>query len=392
MNVAFLTDSFPPIVDGVSRCVAECARAFTEGGHGKCIVVTPHVPGRDYSDYSFPVFRYPSVPLPKMDYRAGYPFMPSLLKKIKEHDIDVIHAHSPFMAMTISKKFRKKFSVPIVYTQHTKWEFDIAHAVGIPMVAKAIEKLIYSNINAADDVWAVSQKTGEHIKNNGFKGDFIVMQNGTDFPRADADENLIAEINQKYALEENIPLFLFVGRMMWYKNQQLIFDTLEILKNKNFDFKMIFIGDGSDLEDMKKMVCDKNLDNHVFFAGRVNDRELLRAYYTRANMFVFPSTYDNAPLVIREAAACGCPSLVIRESSASEILNEFGENQTAFFADENPESISESIMEAFGDKTRYELVRKNAADKVYLPWSKVMLNTVARYKEVCEIYKDKIKK
>lgn len=389
MNVAYISDSFPPIMDGVGRCVTECAKEFIEGEHGKCIVVTPHVPGRNYLNYPFPVFHYPSLRLPKMEYRIGYPFLPALSKKFKEYEIDIIHAHSPFMAMSVSRQLRKVLDIPIVYTQHTKWEFDIARAVGIPAVRKSIEKYIYRNINAADDVWAVSQKAGEHIANRGFKGDFIVMQNGTDFPRADANENLIKDIRQKYGINENLPLFLFVGRMMWYKNQRLILDALEILQTQNFDFRMVFIGDGRDLEDMRKTVHEKNLHEKVFFIGRITDRELLRAYYTCSDMFIFPSTYDTAGLVISEAAACRCPSLVVRGSAASEILEE---NETGFFADENPESIAASIKKAFGDKEKYKYIKKNAAEKVYLPWSKAVVNSIARYEEVCESYKIKNKK
>ena len=392
MNVAFLTDSFPPIIDGVSRCVVEYAKAFTNGEHGKCIVVTPNKPGRNDQDYSFPVFRFTSVPLPKMEYRLGYPYLPEIKKIFKEYKIDIIHAHSPFMAMTLARQLRRGLNIPVIYTQHTKWEFDIAHAVGIPLVAKSIEKFIYSNINAANDVWAVSQKAGEHMKSRGFKGDFIVMQNGTDFPRADADENLIKDIKQKYGLNEDEPVLLFVGRMMWYKNQAIIIDALEILKSQNFKFKMIFIGDGIDMEDMKATVREKKLDEKVFFIGRVADRELLRAYYTCADMFVFPSTYDTAGIVIGEAAACRCPSLVVRGSAASETLNEFGEDQTGFFAEENPASVAACIKESLENKAHYALVKKNASDKVYLPWSEVVVNSIARYNEVLEVYKSKIKK
>jgi glycosyltransferase involved in cell wall biosynthesis len=320
-----------------------------------------------------------------MEYRAGYPYMPSLAKKIGEMGIDIIHAHSPFTAMTIAQKLRKKFNVPIVYTQHTKWEFDIARAVGIPVIAKALEKYVYKNINAADDVWAVSQKTGEHIKNRGFSGEFTVMQNGTDFPRAETDPALLADIEKKYPIGDNVPVFLFVGRMMWYKNQMLTLEALEILNNRGFDFRMFFIGDGIDLEDMKKTAQKKNLHEKVFFPGRVNDRAMLRAYYTRSSLFVFPSTYDNAPLVIREAAACGCPSLVIQNSSAAEILDD----STAFFAEETPESVAEAIEETFGDSARYDFVKKNAADRVYLHWSAVIERSIEKYAQVREIYQNR---
>ena len=325
-----------------------------------------------------------------MEYRLGYPFIPPLAKKFTELGIDVIHAHSPFTAMTVARQLRRLLKIPIVYTQHTKWEFDIGRAVAIPAIRKTLAKYLYNNINAADEVWAVSQKAGEHIKSRGFRGDFIVMHNGTDFIRADADENLMNDINKKHGLTKDFPLFLFVGRMMWYKNQKIIIDALEILKNKNFDFRMIFVGDGRDLEDMKKTVREKNLHEKISFTGKIADRELLRAYYTRSDMFIFPSTYDTAGLVIGEAAACRCPSLVVRGSAASEILEEYGEDKTGFFADETPESVAESILEAFSDIDRYELVKNNAAERVYLPWCKAVGDSIERYEEVCDNYKIKL--
>jgi len=313
-----------------------------------------------------------------MEYRAGYPFLPALSKKFKKYDIDIIHAHSPFTAMTMSRQLRRVHKIPIIYTQHTKWEYDIARAVAIPAIRRSLEKYLYKNINAADDVWAVSHKTGEYIVNNGFRGNYTVMQNGTDFIQTDADENFLRDINERYKLSPDTVLLLFVGRMMWYKNQMLIFNALEILQSRGFDFKMVFIGDGRDLLSMEKTAREKNLGGRVFFTGRIDDRELLRAYYTRADMFVFPSTYDNAPLVIREAAACGCPSLVIRNSSASEILEERKDIRTAFFSDENPQSLAASISDAFADREIYEFVRKNAADKVYRIWSKVVESSVEK--------------
>lgn len=42
------------------------------------------------------------------------------------------------------------------------------------------------------------------------------------------------------------------------------------------------------------------------------EREILKRYYVAADLFLFPSLYDNAPLVIREAAALGTPSVLIR--------------------------------------------------------------------------------
>ena len=84
-------------------------------------------------------------------------------------------------------------------------------------------------------------------------------------------------------------------------------------------------------------------------------------------------------------AAGDCPSLVIRGSSAAEIIEE---NVTGFYADENPESVAESIEQAFGSKERYEIVKRNAAERVYLPWTKVIENSIARYEVIIQEYKE----
>jgi len=187
-------------------------------------------------------------------------------------------------------------------------------------------------------------------------------------------------------LPVNVPVLLFVGRMMWYKNIGKIIEALGMLHGESFDFRMVFVGDGNDLDGAVRLAESKGLSNKVFFSGRVSDRELLRAYFTRADLFVFPSVYDNAPLVVREAAACSCPSLVVRGSSASEILED-GVN--GFFADETPEGIAGVIKAVFSDRAKLDEVTRNAAEQVYISWDAAIEDSIARYGEAIGSFKGK---
>ena len=384
LNVAFITDSFPPMMDGVSRCVVNYAHTLEEEGYGKCIVVTQNTPGERYQSYPFPVLGFPSMELPRIDYRAGYPFVPKLINDLKKMDIDLIHAHSPFTSMVIARQIRRKLKVPIVFTQHTKWHYDIKRMVRTAALRRVVSMMVYDNIEAADDVWAVSRGAGEYIRTHGFSGEYIVMQNGTDFPKGEPDETRLREVCETYRLSEDRPVMLFVGRMHWYKNIRLILEALALLRAKGLAFDMMMVGDGNDLPEIRLLAAAKGLEDCVHFTGKISDRETLRAIYTRSNLLVFPSVYDTAGLVVQEAAACRCPSLVIRGSAASEVVED---GETGFFAEETPEGVAGTIQSALADRDRLSRVADGAAEHVYLPWPKVLARAVERYNIVLERFK-----
>ncbi|MDR1692403.1 MAG: glycosyltransferase [Oscillospiraceae bacterium] len=378
MNVAIITDSFPPMVDGVSRCALGYAKALQEGGYGKVLVVAPRMPKVRY-DYPFRFYGFSSVGLPYHEYRAGLPYMPKLRRLFAEMEIGLIHAHSPFVSMTIASRLRRALHIPVVFTQHTKWDYDIACAVPTKPLQRRIERFAYSNIAKADEVWAVSRGTGEHLISRGYKGSYIVMPNATDFPQRPADPERLAGINRKYNLPGKVPVLICVCRMMMYKGIGITIDALEVLRKGGFDFRMFFVGDGEDLGKAQKLVEDKGLSGMVRFTGRITDREELRAYYTRADLFILPSVYDNAPLTVLEAAACACPSLVVRGSSTAEIIED-GIN--GFYSEETPESVADGVKDAFRDPARHQRISQAAAEQVYLPWEKLVKRAHDRYVEI----------
>ena len=71
--------------------------------------------------------------------------------------------------------------------------------------------------------------------------------------------------------------------------------------------------------DELKSVIDKNgLSGRTVFTGHIYDSKLLNGLYMAASLFVFPSEYDTAGLVVSEAAMMGTPSLVTEGSAPAE--------------------------------------------------------------------------
>ena len=380
LKVGLLNDSFPPIIDGV----AAATKAYADNIHnklGEAVVIVPKYP-HVVDDYDYKVFRYHSVPSDKMiGYRAGNPFSPKIVSEIRDEKLDILHIHCPFASGTMARVLcaAKRCRVPKVFTYHTKFNTDIKTRVKFKQIQRIAHKFVLSNINHMDEVWVVSEKTAEDLREFGYKGKYRVMRNGTDFKKGKANDEQIGEIDRVFRLQPDETVFIFVGRMMWYKNVKIILDSLKIVKDNGHKFRMFFIGDGRDRGAIEKYaeLCD--LKKEAVFIGEICDREKLRAFYSRSDLLIFPSTYDTCGLVVMEAAACDCPSLLARNSCAAETINE---NIDGYLCEENAESCAEAIISAISDPKKLKQTGKNAAETVYYPWDKAVEEAYKRYEEI----------
>lgn len=382
LTVGLFNDSFPPTIDGVANAVSNYARIIQQS-HGTAVVATPWYPNVT-DQYPYEVVRYPSAYISKrMGYRAGYPFDPRVINRLEKRNIDLIHTHCPFISTVLARVLRFQTDAPIVFTYHTKFDIDIEKRVALNPVRGASIKFIMSNVNACDEVWVVSRGAGENLRGLGFTGEYVIMENGTDFPRGRAHNDEIAQVRALYGLEGDDPVFLFVGRMMWYKNVRLSMDGMRLAREQGLRFRALFIGEGQDRPEMEAYARECGLDDCCFFPGAVGDRQLLKACFSAADLFLFPSTYDTSGLVVKEAAACDCPSVLVRGSCPAEGITD---GETGILIDETPESMAQAIAKACQNREWLRAIGKNAAERVYLSWEDAVARAYRRYGTVIENY------
>lgn len=225
LNVGLFNDSFPPTIDGVAQAVKNYADVLHRN-HCDVTVVTPEYKGvRD--EYPFEVFRYQSIPLDhRIGYRAGNPFNPETLIRLRRKHFDLMHIHAPFASSVLVGNINRRPRVPTVLTYHTKFDIDIAKRVPLDSMRRLAMRFLLDNVNAVDEVWVVTEGCGRALRNIGYKGGYTVMENGTDFAYGRAEDAAVNALREKYQIREDEFVFLFVGRMMWYKNVRLILDSL----------------------------------------------------------------------------------------------------------------------------------------------------------------------
>lgn len=382
-TICLLNDSFPPIIDGVANAMLNYA-ANIEARHGHAVVATPAVPGA-VDDYAFPVLRYPSIDTRKLiGYVAGYPFSPETARRLEQERVELLHTHCPVSSAILARELRDVLDTPLVLTYHTKYDIDIAKAVKSKLLQEGAIRALVQNISACDEVWVVSRGAGENLRSLGYKGDYIVMENGVDLPRGRVPDAAIEAAAGGYDLPQNVPVFLFVGRLMWYKGLRIILDALAALRDKGVAFRMVFVGDGTDGGEVRAYAKELGLHGVCFFTGAIAERETIRAWYARARLFLFPSTFDTNGLVVREAAASGTATVMVAGSCAAEDVTD---GQNGFFIKENAESLAAKLSELCASPEAMARVGENAENELYLSWEDAVARAYERYRVVIDNFR-----
>ena len=372
-NVGLFCEVFPPIMDGVSICVQNYAH-WLQKKVGDVTVVTPSVSGADYSAYDYKVFDYFSVPVPtRHPYVSGLAGIdPVYHAKIAKNRFRIIHAHTPFSAGNAALHVAHQQGIPLVATFHSKYRDDFEKVLPRPVVNMMIRSIIRF-FEQADMVWVPQESVIDVIREYGFKGHVEAMDNGSDLV-ADYPEKVFVEARQRLGVAPEEFVMLYVGQHVWQKNPQLTIEALSRLED--VPFRMFFVGDGYAAEGMKHMVSEKGLDGKVTFVGPVSEREKIVDYYAAADLFVFPSLYDNAPLVVREAAALHTSAVMARGATASTIIRD-GEN--GFLTDNDPDKLAELLRKLIHDPERVRRAGVQASRTIVRSWEDCLEEVIDRY-------------
>lgn len=369
-------DCFPPVMDGVSVATRNYAYWLHQKGEQVC-VVTPSAD--EYEDREpFPVLRYCSIPLIfRNPYRMGLPqFDRHIRKSLNELSFSLVHAHCPFSSGKLALQQARMRHIPMVATFHSKYRADFERFMPIKAVVDYLIRDVVDFYNQADEVWIPQASVEETLREYGYRGKIEVVDNGNDFAGTFSEEER-KQVRLQLGLKADEPLLLFVGQHIYEKNLDFLLRSVALLKD--MPFRMFFIGTGYAASALQELARHLGLENRVSFLGRIIEREQLRRYYLAADLFLFPSRYDNAPLVVREAAALHTPSLMLEGSTASAVIRN-GEN--GFLTTENTEEYAGRIRSILQDPDLLARVAQGASDSLARSWEDIAGEVADRYRNL----------
>ncbi len=374
LQIGQFSDTFLPVVDGVGRVAVAYAETLGRLGH-RVTVVAPHCDTEGREAYPFELVDFAGLSLPGMKpYKVGKATLdPRYLSHIRGIPLDILHSHSPFSAGGEALRIASRRKLPLVSTFHSKYYDDFLKSTGSKAIARAVVRHVVAYYRLCDEVWAVSESTADVLREYGYEGEITVMPNGVTLREADPDA--VAEAERRWGLGQD-PVILFVGQMNWKKNILTVLEACAELLAGGEPFRLVLAGQGPDLKQIEEKIHDLGLESRAVLAGHVSDTRLLDGLYSRAAVFAFPSLYDNAPMVVREAAVMGTPSVLVRGSSAAEIISD-GDN--GYLCENSSEDLARVLSGILSDPAAARQAGQRARSTIPVPWETILETAVARY-------------
>lgn len=182
---------------------------------------------------------------------------------------------------------------------------------------------------------SVSSGTSEAIARKlGRKNNIVTIPNGLDVER-------IKNIKPASVSSDVI----FVGRLLPYKNVDVLVRAMKFLSKDHPDLSLAVIGEGPERKNLEKLVEELHIQENVRFVGRVEKDDDVYAHMHASKVLVLPSTREGFGIVVLEANACGLPVVTIdHKNNAAKELIVNNENGALCSLDEN--ELAETIEQA----------------------------------------------
>ena len=379
MKIGQFSDTFLPIVDGVGRVVYHYAMALSRCGE-ECYVVAPMADTGFRGGYPYELVDFISRELPRQkQYNAGIPQLDAHYEaRMRNIQLDIVHAHSPFIAGLEAQRLARRRGIPIVGMFHSRYYDDFYQIMGTKMLANIAVATIINFYQRCDEVWTVSQSSKETLYDYGYVGEVIVMPNGT--PDIDPSPARAAAAKAKFNLPDE-PILFYCGQMNWKKNIQRILESCACYAQNGKPFTLVLAGQGPDVKSIQQKVDELGLTDRVRFTGHLTGEDDLYGLYEVADLFVFPSLYDTSGMVVREAAAMETPSVVVRGCATAEPILD---KQNGFLCEDTTQSLCDVITMALNDPAKTKEIGKTARRTIYLSWDDIAEKTIKRYESLIE--------
>lgn len=221
------------------------------------------------------------------------------LRRHSEYTIVHIHMSTPSSAIEYvmaAKRLRRK----IVTHAHAGGDYRRG----------ALRKFIYAVCRnflwkMADCPLACSEMAAEWLYSERHREKIRIVYNGIDLERFIYNASVRRNVRMRYHLQ-NTCVIGHIGRFAPEKNHIFLIQMVQEIK-KSIPVKLMLVGDGAEMEHIKNLVCQNDLEHEVIFAGESHIvPDLLQAM----DIFVLPSLYEGLGIAALEAQASGLPCVL----------------------------------------------------------------------------------
>lgn len=305
MRLAYVTETYPPEVNGVALTVARAIDWLRARGH-EVDVIRPARPGEprgagrgEWCSAGWPIPMYREM-------RFGVARPASLARRFVNMGAQLVHVatEGPLGRAAIAAARR----LGLATTSDFRTNFDrYSRYYGLGLLEPVIGGYLRSFHNATDRTFVPTAATRRALVCAGFER-IEVVGRGVDLVRFSPTRRDPA-LRQAWGV--NGPVLLYVGRLAAEKKVELAMQAYRSARRLEPSARMVVIGDGP-----RRATLERDYPEALFLGVQTGDR--LAASYASADLFLFPSESETFGNVTLEALASGLPVVAFDSAAASE--------------------------------------------------------------------------
>lgn len=257
-------------------------------------------------------------------------FLNASVEAVEDFKPNIIHVHHAFPFAWAARFIKSTYQIPYIITVHGS-ELPTAQK------DKRYIALTTDALRKAKRIIPNSYYTKEwmlKVFGDEYRNQIRVIPGGVDINRFKKVET--ADIDEQFGLKDK-KVVVFAGKLTAYKGVKYL-----VRAAKKIPGEIVILGDGPERKNLEKIVKDEKISNVRFLGHFRDDTEILIKFYSRANVFVAPSVWDEPlGLVILESMACETPVVVTRKGGIPLAVKE-GKNGL-FIRPRNTKDIVEKV-------------------------------------------------
>ncbi|MGT2771531.1 glycosyltransferase family 4 protein [Streptococcus marimammalium] len=360
MRIGLFTDTYFPQVSGVATSIRTLKTELEKLGHDVYIFTTTDKHVKRFEDPT--IIRLPSIPFVSFtDRRIVYRGLFSAYKIAKKYDIEIIHTQTEFGMGLLGKMVGKALRIPVVHTYHTQYEDYVGYiAKGKVIRPSMVKYIVRGYLNDLDGVICPTRIVYNILDDYDIKIPKQIIPTGIkldQFVNREVSKDSTAVLRKQLGILSDETMLLSLSRISYEKNIQAIIQQFPLVLAEYDKIKLVVVGDGPYLGNLKDLVNQLNIQDHVIFTGMVSHEETV-LYYKSCDFFISASTSETQGLTYIESLASGKPVIAHGNPYLDDLINEkmFG---TLYYRETD---LSDAILDAIINTPK--MTSKHLRDKL----------------------------
>jgi glycosyltransferase involved in cell wall biosynthesis len=362
-RIAYVTETYPPDINGVAMTVAKTVETLRARGHELQLIRPRNVSdpaGRGPDPLQEFLVRGAPIPMYKQ-LKLGLPAKRALIQLWSRRRPDLVHIATEGPLGWSALQAARKLKLPVCTDFRTNFH-AYSQYYGLGWLKGAIFSYMKKFHNQAQCTMVPTQETFDQLQSLGFER-LKVVARGVDTDRYSPERRSDA-LRARWGASNDTLVLLSVGRLAAEKNLDLVLESYRQIRDRIADCKLVFVGDGP-----YRTTLEAQCPEAIFTGFRTGND--LAEHYASADLFLFPSLTETFGNVTLEAMSSGLPTVAFEHAAAKELI--IPSLQGALASPHDTRQFVVSALDVACDTARHQQMKTHARMRAMeMGWPAIM--------------------